>query len=92
MNSVVVRLFTPSASVSLSIKWAATFLVYLLGLLFESIVVIGVEALCNQVLYASRILWGLFLFIHLFIEQITVYMPGGESALKKRVVWGESRG
>lgn len=90
MNSVVVRLFTHSASVSLSIKWAATFLVYLLGLLVESVVVI--LALCNQVFYASRILWGLFLFIHLFIEQITVYMSGGESALKKRVVWGESRG
>lgn len=44
-NSVVVKPFTLPALVSLSMKWAAALLAGLLGLLFESVVIIGVEAL-----------------------------------------------
>lgn len=42
MNFIVVKLFNLSASISLSIKWAAILLAYLIGLLFESIVIMGV--------------------------------------------------
>ena len=60
MNSIVVRLFTPSASVSLSIKWATTCLAYLFGLLFKSIMIAGVKALYSQVLCFRHFVWAFF--------------------------------